>query len=63
MNNWRYICVCCLLWKAQQVIIGTLPDNGDITFNYKNKRKILSLLNFPRAAILDFMILFDRDKQ
>ena len=32
-----------------------LPDNGEMTFNSTNKRKRLSLLNFPRATILDFM--------
>ena len=32
-------------------------DKGEITFNYNNKRKRVLLLNFPRAAILDFMTL------
>ena len=32
-----------------------LLNKGDIIFNYNNKRRRLSLLNFPRTAILDFM--------
>ena len=32
-----------------------LLNKGDITFNYNNKRRRLSLLNVLRAAILDFM--------
>ena len=30
-------------------------DKGKVTFNYNNKRKRFRLLNFLRAAILDFM--------
>ena len=33
-----------------------LLNKGDITFNYNNKRRRSFLLNFPRAAILDFMM-------
>ena len=32
-----------------------LLDKGKVTFNNNNKRKRFRLLNFPRAAILDFM--------
>ena len=32
-----------------------LLDNGKVTFNNDNNRKRFWLLNFPRAAILDFM--------
>ena len=32
-----------------------LLDRGEVTFNNNNKRKRFRLLNFPRAAILDFM--------
>ena len=32
-----------------------LLDKGNVTFNNNNKRKRFRLLNFPRAAILDFM--------
>ena len=32
-----------------------LLDKGKVTFNNDNKRKRFLLLNFPRAAILDFM--------
>ena len=32
-----------------------LLDRGKVTFNNNNKRKRFRLLNFPRAAILDFM--------
>ena len=32
-----------------------LLDKGKVTFNNNNKRKGFRLLNFPRAAILDFM--------
>ena len=30
-------------------------DKGKVTFNNNNKRKRFRVLNFPRAAILDFM--------
>ena len=30
-------------------------DKGKVTFNNKNKQKRFRLINFPRAAILDFM--------
>ena len=30
-------------------------DKGKVTFNNKNKQKIFRLINFLRAAILDFM--------
>ena len=32
-----------------------LQDKGNITFNNNNKGKRFPLLNFPGAAILDFM--------
>ena len=32
-----------------------LLDKGNVTFNNNNKRKRFLVLNFPRAAILDFM--------
>ena len=32
-----------------------LLDKGKVTFNNDNERKRFRLLNFPRAAILDFM--------
>ena len=32
-----------------------LLDKGNVTFNNNTKRKIFRVLNFPRAAILDFM--------
>ena len=32
-----------------------LLDKGNVTFNNNNERKRFRLLNFPRAAILDFM--------
>ena len=32
-----------------------LPDKGNVTFNNNNNRKRFRVLNFPRAAILDFM--------
>ena len=32
-----------------------LLDKGNVTFNNNNKRKRFKLLNFPHAAILDFM--------
>ena len=32
-----------------------LLDKGNVTFKNNNKRKRFRLLNFPRAAILDFM--------
>ena len=31
------------------------PDKGKVTFNNKNKQKRFRLINFPRAAVLDFM--------
>ena len=33
-----------------------LLDKGKVTFNNNNKRKRFRLLNFPHAAILDFMM-------
>ena len=33
-----------------------LLDKGKVTFNNNNKRKRFQLLNFPCAAILDFMM-------
>ena len=33
-----------------------LLNKGDITFNYNNKQRRLSLLNFLHSAILDFMM-------
>ena len=35
--------------------LQTLLDKGNVTFNNNNKRKRFRLLNFPCAAILDFM--------
>ena len=32
-----------------------LLNKGNVTFNNNNKRKRFQVLNFPRAAILDFM--------
>ena len=32
-----------------------LLDEGNVIFNNNNKRKRFRVLNFPRAAILDFM--------
>ena len=32
-----------------------LLDKGNVTFNNNNKRKRFRVLNFPRAAILDYM--------
>ena len=35
-----------------QILLG----KGNVTFNNNNKRKRFRVLNFPRAAILDFMM-------
>ena len=35
-----------------QILLG----KGKVTFNNNNKRKRFRVLNFPRAAILDFMM-------
>ena len=43
--------------KLLQIIpkLRILLDKGKVTFHINNKRKRFRLLNFPRAAILDFM--------
>ena len=35
--------------------LQNLLNKGNVTFNNYNKRKRFRVLNFPRAAILDFM--------
>ena len=44
--------------KLLQIMIKLqiLLDKGKVTFNNNNKRKRFRVLNFQRAAILDFMM-------
>ena len=51
-------CWCELTLKLLQMMpkLQILLDKGNVTFNNNNKRNRFRVLNFPRAAILDFMM-------